>query len=628
MIRIVRCSIVLFLFFLVSACFLRAQLPTPIQLSVDVTDAPRRILRAKMRIPTAPGPVTLVYPKWIPGEHGPTGPVVDTAGIVISANGQPLQWTRDDVDMYALHVIVPAGASALDVSLDFLATATAEGFSACASSSEKLVVLSWNEVVMYAQGRAARDVTVAPSLKLPANWKFGTALESESQAAGVVTFKPVSLEMLVDSPVLAGEYFREIPISSTPESRPHFIDLAADSAAALAMPNETADNYKKLVLETGALFGARHYNSYHFLVTLSDFVAHFGLEHHQSSDDRIPERTYIDETARKLHSDLLPHEFVHSWNGKYRRPSGLATPNYQEPMKGELLWVYEGLTQYWGEILAVRSGLITPELFREQAALEAAYLDRRQGRKWRDLQDTATAAQLLYGASPAYEDWRRSTDYYDEGFLVWLEADTIIRQQTQGKKSLNDFSRLFHGGTSGPPVVRPYTFEDIVDTLNQVAPYDWRSFWNERLHSKAPHAPLGGIENGGYRLVYNSTPSEWMKLPEQADKTMDERFSIGVYLREDGTVRDTILNSPAARAGFAPGMRVVAVNGRKFSSDVLKDAIAATTNSSAQLEFIIENAEYYKVLRVDYHGGAQYPHLERVEGKPALFDEIVKPLVH
>ncbi|HEX7958995.1 MAG TPA: M61 family peptidase [Terriglobales bacterium] len=618
-----RKSALVVLFFLSS--LLQAQQTSSIQLAVDATDAPRKIIHAKMTIPAAAGPLTLVYPKWIPGEHGPTGPVVDTAGIVISANGQPLQWTRDDVEMYALHVNVPAGASSVDVAMDFLATAAAEGFSAGASSSEKLVIVSWNEVLMYPAGKAAADVSVSPSLKLPANWKFGTALETTSQNAGEVTFKPVSLEMLVDSPVLAGEYFREIPISTPPE-RPHFIDLAADSAAALQMTDETIGYYKRLVNETGALFGARHYNSYHFLVTLSDYVAHFGLEHHQSSDDRIPERTYIDENERKVHADLLPHEFTHSWNGKYRRPAGLATPSYQEPMKGELLWVYEGLTQYWGEILAARSGLLTPELFREQAAVEAAYLDQRQGRRWRDLQDTATAAQLLYGASRAYEDWRRSTDYYDEGFLVWLEADTIIRQQSHGAKSLNDFSRLFHGGQSGPPMVRPYTFDDIVNALNQIVPYDWRTFWLQRLQSKAPHAPLGGIENGGYRLVYNSTPSQWMELTDGSNKSIDERFSIGLFLKDNGAVVDVILNSPAAKAGFAPGMLVVAVNGRKFSGDIFKQAIMESKNSP--LDFIVENAEYYNVLHVDYHEGPKFPHLERVPGKPALFDDIIKPLAH
>jgi predicted metalloprotease with PDZ domain len=618
-----RKSALVVLFFISS--LLQAQQGSSIQLTVDATDAPRKILHARMTIPAAAGALTLVYPKWIPGEHGPTGPIVDTAGIVISAAGQQLQWTRDDVEMYALHVNVPTGATSVDIAMDFLATAAAEGFSAGASSSEKLVVVSWNEVLLYPSGKAATDISVTPSLKLPANWKFGTALETASQEAGTVNFKPVPLETLVDSPVLAGEYFREIPVSSPPE-RPHFIDLAADSAAALQMTDETIGYYKRLVNETGALFGARHYNSYHFLVTLSDYVAHFGLEHHQSSDDRIPERTYIDENERKVHSDLLPHEFTHSWNGKYRRPAGLATPSYQEPMKGELLWVYEGLTQYWGEILAVRCGLITPELFREQAAVEAAYLDRRQGRTWRDLQDTATAAQLLYGASHAYEDWRRSVDYYDEGFLLWLEADSIIRRQTRGAKSLNDFSRLFHGGQSGPPVVRPYTFEDIVNTLNQVAPYDWGTFWLQRLQSTAPHGPLGGIENGGYRLVYNSTPSQWIQLTDPANKVIDERFSLGLFLKDNGTVQDVILNSPAAKAGFAPGMLVIAVNGRKFSGDILKQAIAAS--KSAPLDFIVENAEYYKVLHLDYHDGPKFPHLERVPGKPALLDDIVKPLAH
>jgi predicted metalloprotease with PDZ domain len=568
--------------------------------------------------------MVLVYPKWVPGEHGPTGPVVDSAGLVITANGQQLVWTRDDVDMYAFHITVPAGTTSVEVAMDFLATAAAEGFSSGASSSEKLALLSWNTVVLYPAGSNAAEVQVEPSLSVPRGWKIATALDRTSSTdQSNYTFQTLSLEQLVDSPVMAGEFLREIPITPDGERLKHFIDLAADGAAALAMNDETIDHYKNLVAETGALFGARHYNHYNFLVTLSDYVAHFGLEHHQSSDDRIPEKTYIDPALQKLAADLLPHEFVHSWNGKYRRPAGLATPNYQEPMKGELLWVYEGLTQYLGMILAPRSGLEPADLFHEKAAVTAAYLDIRNGRRWRDLEDTATAAQLLYGSSSGYQDWRRSTDYYDEGFLCWLDADTTIRQLSGGKKSLDDFTRAFHGGQSNGPELKPYTFDDLVNALNQVQPNDWRKFWLERLHSKAPHAPLGGIENGGYRLVYNSTPSEWIKVGEGANKFVDARFSIGAVLTGEGNVMDVMLDHPAAKAGLAPGMRIAAVNGRRFTPEGLQDAIANST--STPMELIVESAEYFKTLKIDYNGGAKYPHLERVEGKPALLDEIIKP---
>ncbi|HLQ52312.1 MAG TPA: hypothetical protein VK129_12490, partial [Terriglobales bacterium] len=476
---------------LLCASLAAAQKMTTERLRVDATDAPRNILHSTITIPVTPGAVTLVYPKWIPGNHRPTGPIQNLLGFHMKANGQELEWQRDLVDMYAFHVQVPAGVSEVEASYD---TVTYNGKNSAASS--KVLDLLWNQVVLYPQGAATDQVQIAASILLPGGWKFGTALTPSKQSGSSADFEPVSLTRLVDSPLIAGAIYRQVQLSKPGETPLHVIDMVGESEASVEITEKDLASYKQLVAETAKLFGARHYEKYHFLLTLSDQTAHHGLEHHESSDNGTSEEVFSDSDKHNLEADLLPHEFVHSWNGKYRRPAGLVTPNYQEPMKGDLLWVYEGLTDYLGDILSARIGLRSPEQWRENAAYTAAMLDHRAGRTWRPLQDTASSVQLLYGSVPEWSNWRRTADYYPEGFLIWLEVDTLIRQQTHGQKSLNDFCRLFYGGASGPPVVVPYKFEDVVTALNQVTPYDWAGLLRQRLDAKSAHAPLGGIENG------------------------------------------------------------------------------------------------------------------------------------
>jgi predicted metalloprotease with PDZ domain len=617
-----------------AALFLAAAAPaqstSPLTLAVDLTDAPRKILHATEVIPVAPGPLTLVYPKWIPGEHAPDGPINNQAGFLITTSaGQPVKWERDDVDMFKYHVTVPAGASELHIRMDFLATAAASGFSAGASTSANLALLSWNELLVYPEVHNVAEVMVTPSITVPAGWQFGTALERSTPApATSTTFKTVSLEQLVDSPVLAGRWFREIPLA--PEISPkHFLDLAGDGPEDVALSQEHIDNFSKLIRETGALYKSRHYGSYHFLVTLSDQVAHFGLEHHQSSDDRVPEKTFTDDNAFIADGLLLPHEFTHSWNGKYRRPAGLATPNYQEPMKGELLWVYEGLTEYLGDVLAARCGIWNNTIYRERlATVLGQYNDARPGREWRDLQDTATAAQVLYFAGGPYDNWRRATDYYDEGELLWLEADLTIRQKTNGKKSLNDFAAAFEGlgGNTGPKVV-PYTFEDIVSGLNAVVPNDWATFLRTRLDANTHGVPeLDGINAlSGYKLAYSEKPDYWSQLAE-SDGVLDARYSLGLLANSSGAIGDVIMNSVAYKAGLAPGFHIVAVNGRGFTTALLRAAIKDAKGSGPAVELIVENTGYYKVLSLNYHDGERYPQLERVGSVPDRLDDIVMPM--
>jgi predicted metalloprotease with PDZ domain len=599
--------------------------PQPITLSVDATEAPRKILHAHLVIPAASGPLTLVYPKWLPGEHGPTGPITDLAGLRLTAMGRNVPWQRDLVDMYAFHCEVPTGASAVEVDLDFLLPASTEGFTSSASTTAQLAVINWNQVLLYPQGPPSDALTFTATLHLPAGWKFGTALPVDKESMDGISFKPVSLTTLVDSPVVAGAFFRRIEL--TPGQTPaHYIDMVSDSPAALEMSPELIAEYKQLVAETGALFGARHYTQYHFLYTLSDHVTSFGLEHHESSDDRVPERTLLDEAEHIANADLLPHEFVHSWNGKYRRPIGLATPDYQQPMRTDLLWVYEGLTQYLGEVLTARSGLLSPEDTREFIASIAAQLDYRAGRTWRPLIDTAVAAQLLYQAPPSWAAWRRSVDFYNEGVLIWLEADVIIRQRTQGRSSLNDFCRRFHGGQSGAPMVNTYTLDDVVKALNDVAPYDWRAFFEREVYNVTPRVPLTGVEGGGWRLVYTDTPNHYMQAQEQTAEGIDLSYSLGLTINNEGEIVDVIPGQAADKAGLGPGMKLVAVNGRRASAEVLRQSVRATKTASEPLDLLVENGEFYKTYRLNYHGGERYPHLERISERPDLLDEILKPL--
>ena len=394
-----------------------------------------------------------------------------------------------------------------------------------------------------------------------------------SQSGGEIKFAPVSLTMLVDGPVITGQYLKVVPLNPG-QTPPVEMDVAADSAAALDAPAEVWEHYKNLVKQTDALFGAQHYRDYHFLYSLSDHVAHFGLEHHESNDSRLGERALVDPTKRLLGAGLLSHEFVHSWNGKYRRPADLATPDYEKPMQTDLLWVYEGLTEYLGEILTGRMGERTPEEFRDALANTAAELDHTPGRAWRNLQDTADGVPAMQDAPRQWESWRRALDYYEEDELNWLWADTIIRQQTHGQKSLDDFCRIFHGPPSGPPQVKTYTFDDIVNTLNQVAPYDWRGFWTERLTNHGPGAPLGGIEGSGWKLVYDDTRSPLLQAREGDGGSINAAYSIGLWLKTMAWSPIRLRACRPAQAGIGPGMKLVAVNGRKFTKDVLGDALA------------------------------------------------------
>jgi predicted metalloprotease with PDZ domain len=610
------------LFIFLCAATLLAQ-NAPITLEVDATQAPQRVLHARLVFAVSPGPLTLYYPEWLPGNHRPSGPVVNLVNLRFSVDGRPVAWERDDVNMYAFHLQVPAGARFLQATLDYV-TPSKDGGRFDPVSTDQVAILNWNLVVLYPQGRPAADYTYQASLRLPAGWKFGTALPVSSTSGALTQFQAVPLTTLIDSPLIAGAHYRviELPTAGAPTQE---LDMAADSEAALHASEQAISQYRQLMAEAHALFGAQHYRDYHFLYTLSDAEGSSGLEHHESSDNRAPERSLVDDNLRMLMAGLLPHELVHSWNGKYRRPAGLATPDYQQPMKGNLLWVYEGLTTYLGEVLTARSGLYTPEQFREALASTAAGMAHRAGRNWRPLEDTAVSVQTLSLATSEWTSERRSVDYYPESELIWLEADTLIRRQTSGQRSLDDFCRAFFGPPSGPPALKTYTLDDVVAALQQVASYDWASFFRQRVYALAPRAPLGGIEQGGWRLVYTDKPNEIARAAESQFHFLDLEHSLGLRLTLNGdkgaTVGDVVPGMPAPAAGIAPGMTLLAVNGRKFAPEILRDAL----QSKQPLQLLVENVGYFKTYTVAYADGPRSPHLVRDASAPDLLSEIIKP---
>jgi predicted metalloprotease with PDZ domain len=601
-----------------------AQTPaTSIALFLDASQVTQRILHVRSEIPVAPGPLTLLYPKWIPGEHGPTGPLVNLVDLHFVVDGKELAWERDPVEMYAVHLTIPPGASRLSTQADFLFPGEGGSFSSGPGATDSLAVLSWNTVALYPQGPAAEAIRVSPSLRLPTGWTFATALVKEGDEGGVVRFAPVSLTTLIDSPVLTGAHLVDLDLGEHAGAR-HHLSITADRAADLAGAGDLSAPMSRLVDEALALFGARHYSSYHWLLTLSDHVEHFGLEHHESSDDRIEEETLLQEGSKRSLAGLLAHEFVHSWNGKHRRPEGLLSPDYQRPMRGALLWVYEGLTEHLGYLLPARAGLWTPEYYREQIASVAATLDTRTGRDWRPLGDTTAAAQILYSTPADGRARRRSTDFYDESIFLWLDVDTLLRERSQGRVTLDDFCRHFYGGANSGPTLVPYTRTDVVKALNDLVPYDWQGLLTERVDRVQPRLPMSGVERAGWRLVYNDQPNQSIAGSEARNGGHDWRFSLGFTVSKEEQVGEVLPDSPAGRAGLVSGEKVLGVGGHVYSARGVEAALAESKGGSAPIEVVTADGDAIRVHRLDYHGGPRYPHLERIDGRPDVLSEILR----
>lgn len=593
--------------------------PGTLNLSVDLRDAARRIFRVRESIPARPGALNLYYPKWIPGEHSPNGTINGVTGLRISAGSKLIDWRRDLDDPFLLHVDVPAGAASVELEFQFLSPNTGGAYGGSVSATPRLLELEWNQVLFYPAGYPVRQIPVSAGVRLPDGWGYGTPLEAMVVAAGEnLRFKPVSVEALVDSPLIAGLNYKRFELARV-GTRPVVLDVVADRAENLAASDEQIRQQRAIVEQAAALFGEHHFERYHFLLTLSDYTGHFGLEHRQASDNRLGADYFTDKAQYLAGASLMPHEYVHSWNGKFRRPEGLAAPNFNVPVRGDLLWVYEGLTSYLGEVLTARAGLYTPEQYRDAVAWTAALVQRRPGRSWRPLQDTADAAQLLYFAPKSWANWRRGTDLYPEGALLWLEIDTRIRELSANKRSLDDFVRAFHGLDDKRTVVT-YGFDDVVAALNKVQPYDWARLLHERLDTADPDAPPAGLALSGWKLGYGDTASDYFKAVEKHRKLVNRMDSIGltIDLENKGEVVDVLWQGPAFAAGLAPGMKIIAVDGESYSPERLDDAIKAADDERSAIELLVQNVDYYATYRLDYHDGPRFPKLVRAGGPDRL----------
>jgi predicted metalloprotease with PDZ domain len=604
--------------------------PGTIRLRVDATDLDHGIFRVRESIPVpGPGPMTLLYPKWLPGNHSAGGPIANLAGLVITASGAPVEWVRDTVEMSAFHAVVPRGAAALDLEFQFLSPVDPKGGTVV--MTPELLNLEWNTVVLYPAGYYVSRIPVEATLTIPAGWRLASALEAGSSAAGTTSFKAVSLETLVDSPVFAGRYHRELDLDPG-AAVPVRLNVFADAPESLEMGPGALAAYHSLVKQVYAVFGSRHYDHYDFLLALSDELGGVGLEHHRSSENVTLPTYFTDWDKAVTTRDLLPHEYIHSWNGKFRRPADLWTPDYNVPMRDSLLWLYEGQTDFWGKVIETRSGFITRQQALDLLAFEAATFDNRPGRSWRALQDTTNEPQIDTAQTTGLSQpipwgtWSRNEDYYWEGVLVWLDADTLILSRTGGKRSLDDFARAFFGIDDGSYGTVTYTFEDVVKALNDVTPYDWAAFLRLRLDGHGPGAPLDGIKRGGYRLVYTDVESAFYHSGEKPREVTDFDFSLGFVVDKDAALGGVVWNGPAFAAGLSDGAKIIAVNGLAYSSDRLKKAVReAAVAGAAPISLLVRKGDRFSTVSLDYHGGLRYPHLERIEGSPALLDDVLAP---
>ncbi len=605
----------------------------PIRITADLTEAPRKLYHAEIDLPVHAGENSFTTPEWIPGNHRPTGPVEDITGVVFSVNGQPLPWRRDDVDLYQFHVDIPKGVTTLHAHLDGIVNSRA---------SDQMAVLEWERLLLYPANTPVKNIAIQPSVTVPQGWGIGTALtpvqpfDANTKPGGTVLYQPTTVEQLQDSPVIAGLYFHEFALA--PEIKPaHFIDVVSDRPEDSNLQPAILNNINNLVREADKAYASHHYNHYNFLLTLSDVAGGEGLEHGQSSDNGVEELGFANAKHLLGNAELLSHEFTHSWNGKYRRPYNLYQTDFHKPEVGELLWVYEGMTQYMGDVLAARDGMWSEQNYRDSLALTAASLDYEPGRLWRSADDTAVAASILRSNAPAWNNWRRRQDYYTEGELLWLDADTLIRQLTGDKKSLTDFHHIFlgKGGNTGPAIVT-YNRQELIDDLNQVAKYDWAKFFRDKVDAINPHADLDGITRGGYKLVYQDHPNAaeqvYLGGVGRRGGGPDLWFTLGLRLAKDGTISDVRWGGPADRAKLAPGQRLIAVNGHSFPTDsedqikLFHELLTSAKGSSEPLHLIVGTETYVNQVNLDYHDGERYPALVRNDSQKDYLDEILKPL--
>ena len=599
---------------------LRAAAP-PIQLHVDVSDTPHRLFRVQETIPVQPGPLSLLYPEWLPGNHAPRGPIEAIAGLAIEAGGKPLAWTRDPLDMYRFRLTVPAGISELRLRFDYATPMLREQGRIVATP--EMIGLQWNAVVLYPEA-AAKSLTVAPSITLPVGWQQASALRPAGQDGRTIRFEPVDLDTLIDSPLFAGRHFRQFALDDG--ARPVRLNVFTDAAYQLDAKPEQLAAHVQLLREADRLFRSRHYERYDFLLALSDAFSSIGLEHHRSSENALGPNYFSEWDKSGAGRSLLPHEYVHSWNGKFRRPADQLVANHNTPLENSLLWVYEGQTTYWGNVLAARSGLWTAEFAREALAqIVATQALARPGRVWRPLIDTTNQPILTPRRPLSWLGWQRSEDYYTEGALIWLDVDTRIRELSRERRSLDDFAAAFFGVDDGRVEARPYTFEDVVAALDRVAPYDWAGFLREKLARTGEEAPLDGLARSGWKLAFGPEPTAFVKSNEERNKNKDFSWSLGLVVGKDGVLEDVLWGSPAFGAGLSKGDSLLAVNGRSYSAEFLKQALVDAQKGEQPIELLLKNLDRWRSVKIDYRDGPRYPKLERLAGTPDRLSAILKP---
>ena len=604
------------------------RLPGIMQLSIDATDVERAIFSGRLVLPVIKsGPMVLLFPRWVPGHHAPSGPIARIAGIQVRAGGRDIAWQRDPVMMHALHVVVPQGAKAIEVDFQYLSPTDPK--MGRVEVTPDMIDLQWTSMAPYPQGYASRDMTVQATVRLPRGWGYATALENASidnasTGGDTIRFRPVDYETLVDSPIVAGRYHRR-EILDTNGPAPVMLDLFADAPELLDARPEQIEAHREMVRQAYKLFRSHHYDRYTFLTGLTAQIGGLGAEHHQSSENFTAADYFTDWASNAPARELLPHELVHSWNGKFRRGADLLTPTLDTPMRNSLLWAYEGLTRYYGAVLATRAGLHTLDEARDNFAVTAALMENRAGRQWRPLADTVNHSIYAEGAQP-WPNWQRGTDYYLEGQLLWLDVDTRMRALSEGKKSLDDFARAFFGVRSGDRRPLPYLFDDIANALNDQVAYDWRRFLRDRIEKVQPTAPLDGLTRGGYRLVYTDTPTPFFRALEKQRKISDFSYSIGLTVDAGGIVGDVVWDSPAFAAALTIGTKILAVDGKAFTADTLRNAIGGCKGRDTPLALKVRRGPVTRDVAVNCAMGLRYPRLARDAGNPARLDDILAPL--
>lgn len=592
--------------------------PGVLTLHVDATDTERGIFRTRQTIPVAgPGRLTLRYPQWLPGNHAPTGPIEAIAGLVISADGRPLAWRRDPRDVYAFEVEVPAGAAAIEVAFDYLSNS--EGAIGRTEMTPDLLNLQWEKVSLYPAGHYVRQIRIRPSVTLPAGFTGVAALDGETRSGNRIDYAETSYETLVDSPMFAGRHFRRLELGHDVD-----LNLFADRPEDLAAKPEHIAAHRRMVEQTVRAFGSRPFDRYEFLLGLSDELSGIGLEHHRSSENVVPRNYFTDWANTGSTRGLLPHEFVHSWNGKFRRPAGTWAPDYRTPVQNELLWVYEGQTSFWDIVLGARSGIVPKDVALGEIASAAANYSHQAGRQWRPLVDTTNQPIIGYRRSQLYPSFQRGTDYYSESALLWIEADALIRQRTGGRRSMDDFARSFFGIGGRDWGVVTYSFDDVVAALNRIAPYEWDSLLRSRVYQPAA-APVGGIERGGYRLVYRDEPNAYDASAMKRSKSLSLAYSLGFSVGSGGRVSNVLWDGLAHRRGVLPGSTIVAVNGREYSDEEIKDAIRTAKGGDQPIRLLLKDGRRYREVAIGYRGGLRYPHLEKAVAGTALLDRMLTP---